>query len=273
MNTPSSSSIYQDPEYSARFGGIARLYGQAALEHLKSTHVGIIGIGGVGTWVAEALARSGVGRITLVDLDEICITNSNRQVHATSKTVGHSKVQVMKNRILEISPYLDVECIEDFFRPKTADFILNRSYDCVVDAIDHQKRKVELIAECLRRNLPLVVSGGAGGRQDPSKVTSADLNQSTHDGLLRNVKRALRGQTEFSDLQTIIQSKEWSIPAVFSTERAVYPTPDGGVCHTLTTQESMKLDCQFGFGAASFVTGTFGFHLSSLVIQRLLHSV
>ena len=264
-----SSRIDQDPEYQARFGGIARLYGQAVLKQLKSSHVGIIGIGGVGTWVAEAMARSGVGHVTLVDLDDICVTNSNRQIHATSQTVGLSKVQVMKKRMLDISPYMTVECIEDFFTSKTSDLILNRSYHCLVDAIDQQKRKVELIGECARRNIPLVVSGGAGGRQNPQWVRSADLSQSTHDGLLRNVKRALRTDQNYMDLKDIFQSKHWGIPAVFSTERPVYPTENGEVCHTMTTKEVVRLDCQLGFGASSFVTGTFGFHLSSLVINLL----
>ena len=267
------SQIDQDSEYQARFGGIARLYGQAVLEQLKVSHVGIIGIGGVGTWVAEAMARSGVGHVTLVDLDDICVTNTNRQIHATSQTVGLSKVQVMKKRMLEISPYMRVECIEDFFTSKTADLILNRSYHCLVDAIDDQKRKSELIAECLRREIPIMVSGGAGGRQNPQWVTSADLSQSTHDGLLRNVKRALRTDSAYSDLKTLIKSTSWGVPSVFSTERPVYPTENGEVCHTMTTKDVVRLDCQLGFGASSFVTGTFGFQLSSLVINCIKNQV
>jgi tRNA A37 threonylcarbamoyladenosine dehydratase len=210
-----------------------------------------------------------VGFVTLVDLDDICVTNSNRQIHATSQTVGRSKVHVMRKRMLEISPYMRVDCIDDFFTPKTTDLILNRAYHCLVDAIDQQNRKVDLIAECIRRHIPLVVSGGAGGRQNPHGVTSADLSQTTHDGLLRNVKRSLRNDSAYSDLRVLFKSQDWGVPAVFSTERPVYPTETGEVCHTMSTKEVVRLDCQLGFGASAFVTGTFGFHLSGLVINLI----
>lgn len=247
-----------------RFGGIGRLYGSSGLARLASSHVAVIGIGGVGSWSVEALARSGVGRLTLVDLDDICVTNTNRQIHTLSSTIGATKTGEMAQRARAISPMVEVEEVEDFFTESTAAQILDRGYDFVVDAIDDTRNKCRLIAACRERGIPLVVCGGAGGRRDPTQLHVADLNRSSRDGLVRDVRRTLRRDFGFPK-----EDVEWGIPCVFSKESAVFPTSDGEVCDTRPAGQNMRLDCASGFGTASFVTGTMGLLAASVVVNQL----
>src|ERR1017187_120937 len=153
-------------DFETRFGGIARLYGKSGLDKLRAAHVCVVGIGGVGTWAAEALARSGVGALTLVDLDEVCVTNINRQLHALTETVGRAKVEVMGERIRAINPDCRVTAEPKFFNEQTAEEFLAPKYDFVLDAIDTVTNKVLLLAGCREKNLPVVSCGGAGGRRD-----------------------------------------------------------------------------------------------------------
>jgi len=246
-------------EYLDRFAGVGRLYGLKGLERLRTRHACVLGVGGVGSWTVEALARSGVGRISLVDLDDICVTNTNRQLHTHSETIGVFKVDAMAERLRLINPELQVHCYREFFTERSADHLLSPAqhglpeYDVVIDAIDHTERKALLIAECWRRGLPVVVSGAAGGRRDPTKVTSSDLSETTHDGLLRNIRRALRSVHGLPNVGA------WGIQAVYSVERPVYPSADGEVCETAPRGEALRLNCQLGFGAATHLTATFGF--------------
>ena len=171
-----------------RFGGMSRLYGAHAFETLARAHVCVIGVGGVGSWAAEAIARSGVGAITLVDLDEICVSNSNRQLHTTGESIGQSKIEVMGRRIQSIAPSCKVQLIHDLFTPKSAASIFSaggaEGFSGILDAIDGEKSKSALIVESVQRGIPLVVSGGAGGRVRPELLRVGDLKESTHDGLL-----------------------------------------------------------------------------------------
>lgn len=248
-----------------RFGGIARLYGVAALERLTRAHVCVIGIGGVGSWTAEALARTAVGRITLVDMDDVCVTNTNRQLHALADSVGRPKVEVMAERILAVNPACQVDPVMDFFTPTTADALLDRGFDFVVDAIDQWQNKCLMIRGCRERGLPLVVLGGAGGRRDPGKVKVADLTETSGDRLLKRVRKMLRQKHDFS------RKGRWQIPAVYSDEPPVFPTPEGGVCEVRDDATSnLRLDCASGMGTASFVTGAFGFAASSVVVDGLV---
>lgn len=272
--------------YLDRFSGIGRAYGSRAMTRLSQAHACVVGIGGVGTWVAEALARSGIGQITLIDLDEICVTNINRQLHALTSTVGQSKVGVMASRLLEINPELRVFAQECFYTEKTEEMLLGTverpsPFDVVVDAIDQTERKAKLIEACFQREIPVVTCGAAGGRRAPHLITTDDLKRSTHDGLLRRVKQILNRSTRFQELilQRVAdshqgspkgESSSWGVPAVFSTERAVYPTLDGEVCHTSPSREALRLGCESGFGSLTFVTGTFGFVASSVAIDLIL---
>ncbi|MCL1067445.1 tRNA cyclic N6-threonylcarbamoyladenosine(37) synthase TcdA [Shewanella olleyana] len=257
--------------YLNRFGGIGRLYGQHALQNFANAHVVIIGIGGVGTWVAESLARSGIGQITLIDLDDICVTNINRQSHATTSTIGESKVEVMAKRIRDINPECVVNEVEDFV---TADNLVDYlgtksdplSIDYVVDCIDAVKQKAALIAWCKRNKLKIVTVGGAGGQTDPTQIQLTDLAKTIQDPLLAKVRGILRREYNF----TKNVQRRFAVDAVFSTQHLVYPQSDGSVCSTKATAEgTMRMDCASGFGAVTMVTGTFGFIAASRVLARL----
>lgn len=263
-NMQPGSSVELTADYMARFGGIGRLYGLDGLRRLAGAHVCVVGVGGVGSWTAEALARSGVGRLTLIDLDDICVNNTNRQLHTLAQTIGLQKVDVLKERILAINPECEVEAISEFFTAESAEELLGRGFDYVVDAIDHLRNKALLIATCKQRRLPVIVVGGAGGRTDATQFKVDDLSQSGSDGLLRQLRRALRKDHGFE------QDTRWEIPCVFSKEPAVYPTPEGGVCDSPgSLPKSVRLDCASGFGAATFVTGTAGFMAAGVVISTL----
>src|SRR5580658_1428231 len=184
-------------DFETRFGGIARLYGRAGLSRLHAAHVCVVGIGGVGAWAAEALVRSGVGAITLVDLDEVCVSNINRQLHALTETVGRAKVEVMAERIRAINPDCRVTAEPRFFNEQTAAELLAPKFDYILDAIDSVTNKVLLLAECRKRNVPVVACGGAGGRRDSTQVRTADLAKVSHDRLLAEVRKKLRKEFQF----------------------------------------------------------------------------
>jgi len=261
-------------DFDFRFGGIARLYGTAALSRFRAAHVMVVGIGGVGSWVVEALARSGIGRLTLVDLDEVCVSNINRQLHALDSTVGRSKVEVMVERVRTISPEARVEGHVEFFTADTASRLLGLETDSiskdrpdfVVDAIDAMSNKVRLIALCQGAGIPLVVCGGAGGRRDPTEVRVADLATVTHDRLLSEVRKRLRREHGFSRT-----SKKLRVECVHSAEAPVFPDRDGQVCSTRASDNELplRINCESGFGSATQVTGTFGFAAAARVLARL----
>lgn len=259
-------------DHQLRFGGIARLYGNNGAKIIQSSHFCIIGIGGVGSWVAESLARTGVGEITLIDLDDICTTNVNRQIHALSNTVGMSKVDVMAERIALINPECKVHSIEDFVTKENLSELLSTGFDYVIDAIDSVNIKSAIIAYCKRNKLPIVTVGGAGGQTDPSQTQLTDLSQTYQDPLLAKVKNQLRREYNFprADLKKASKRK-FGIDAVFSTEQLMYPDSKGNVCHAKQSQEgAMRLDCSGGFGAVTHVTASFAFFAVSKAINKLL---
>jgi tRNA A37 threonylcarbamoyladenosine dehydratase len=263
-------------DYSLRFSGIARLYGQNGAQILQNSHFCIVGIGGVGSWVAEALARNGIGNITLIDLDDICITNVNRQIHALSDTIGESKVDVMSDRIKQINPDCHVNVIEDFITIENLSNLLNKKYDYVIDAIDSVDMKTRLIAHCKRNKLPIITIGGAGGQVDPSKIAITDLSKTYQDPLLAKVKNQLRREFNFprADIKKASKRK-FSIDAVFSIEQLRYPTELGEVCLAKPdvnegNNSAMRLDCSGGFGATTHVTATFAFFAVGRAIDKLL---
>lgn len=247
------------------FSAVGRLYGQDAPSRLAACHVAVVGIGGVGSWAAEALARTGVGRLTLMDLDEVCVTNTNRQVHALAGTVGRSKVAVMAERLRAIHPRLRVSEVEDFLSADTLEELFLGFPDVIVDAIDDIPEKARLIAAGRARGVPVIVSGGAGGRRDATRVQTGDLAATGGDGMLREVRRALRRDHGWPTL-----SGPWGVPCVYSPERPVWPAPDGSVCTTRPAGVQGRLDCATGFGTAVWVTGTFGFAAAQLAVERLL---
>jgi len=256
-----------DSDYLTRFGGIARLYGVDGLARLRKARVIVVGVGGVGSWTVEALARSGVGHLTLVDLDDICVTNINRQLPALDGTVGRSKIDVLAERIHSINPECHVDQRLEFFTAATANELLSIPCDGVIDAIDQVPNKCLLIAECLRRKIPLVVCGGAGGRRDPTAIRVKDLALTSHDPLLAEVRYQLRHEHQFS-----AESTNWGVEAVFTTELPVFPQPDGSVCGVRPKGShgvGLRLNCDAGVGAATFVTGAVGFTAAGVMIGRL----
>lgn len=249
-----------------RFGGIRRLYGVNAYQYFAQAHVCVVGIGGVGTWAAEALARSGIGRITLIDMDDVCITNVNRQIHALDGNIGAAKVEAMAQRIKLINPDCQVDCIEDFVTPDSVQEHLGRDYDYVIDAIDSIKPKAAMVAWCKRNKVNLITVGGAGGQIDPSKVQVADLARTEEDRLAAKLRNFLRRHYNFSRNP----KRRFDIECVYSSEQLRYPTPDGGVSMDRSKIErGEKMDCNSGFGACTMVTATFGFVAASRVLEKL----
>lgn len=254
-------------DYQLRFGGIERLYGVTGAKHIQQAHFCVIGIGGVGSWVAEALARNGIGQITLIDLDDICITNTNRQIHALADTIGESKVEVMAARIKQINPECVVNEVEDFITQENLFELITDQFDYVIDAIDSVKVKTALIAHCKRQKLPMITIGGAGGQIDPTKIDITDLSKTYQDPLLAKVKNQLRREYNFP--RNV--KRKFAIDAVFSTEQLIYPTNDGSVCYAKQNNDGgMRLDCSGGFGAATHVTASFAFFAVSKAMTKYL---
>lgn len=250
-----------------RFGGIERLYGAAGAARLRAARVCVIGLGGVGSWTVEALARSGLGALTLVDLDDVCVSNINRQVHALDATVGHSKVEVMAARVRDVSPGCHVEIRPEFFTVNTAESILGEPFDAVVDAIDQATNKARLLALCRARGLPVIACGAAGGRRDGLAVRIADLAQATHDRLLAEVRKQLRRDYGFPR-----DAVRFEVPCVFSPEAPVVPpSDDAGSCATESGDATgaPRLNCNSGLGSATFVTGAFGFAAAGWVVAQV----
>src|SRR5690606_26898187 len=172
------------PEYLQRFGGIARLYGQPALAALAKAHFAVIGLGGVGSWAAEALARSGVGHLTLIELDDVCITNTNRQSHTLATTVGQSKLQATIDRLRQINPDLVIHGIHDFLSARNLSTYIGSQHNVVIDATDATQTKAALAAYCSAVKIRLIMVGSSGGKQDPGKIQVADLARTENDPLL-----------------------------------------------------------------------------------------
>lgn len=244
-----------------RFGGVGRLYGLDALQTFQSAHVCIVGIGGVGSWAAEALARSSIGHITLIDLDMIAESNVNRQIHALGDEFGKAKVSAMAARIRAINPVCHVTEIEDFVSTENLEDTLGADFDYVVDAIDQVRVKAAMIAYCKGRKIPLITAGAAGGQIDPTRIQVTDLAHTIQDPLLSKVRALLRKEYGFSR----DQKKKFNIPAVFSTEPLRYPESPTA-CDLAPNQAG--LGCA-GFGSSVCITATFGLFSAAEALRHL----
>lgn len=254
-------------EIALRFGGIARLYGEATFNRFITTHVTVVGIGGVGSWVAESLARSGIGAITLIDLDDICVSNTNRQIHALNGQYGKLKVEAMAERIRAIHPGCHVRTIEDFISVENVSEYLTQETHYVIDAIDQVKVKAAMIAHCYRTNIPMITMGGAGGRIDPGYVKLIDLAFTKQDPLLARVRSILRREYGFTrDIK-----KKFKIDCIYSEEPIRHQQPDGSVCPQKPglIQTESRMDCQTGLGASMVITASFGLFATAQVLKRL----
>lgn len=249
----------------ARFSGIRRLYGNVGYERIRSAHVCVIGVGGVGSWAVEALARSGVGQLTLIDADDVCLSNVNRQIHALDGTIGQSKVDAMATRIRAIHPTCEVHCVQRFVTAKNVAQRITDSMDYVFDAIDSVSDKCAIIDHCKRNAIACIVAGGAGGRTDPTQVQVKDLSRSFNDPLLLKVRKKLRRDYAF----TRNKKKKFKIDCVFSPEAIVYPWADGSVCAEREAGSELGLNCDAGFGTATYLTGAFGFAAAAHIIRQI----
>jgi tRNA A37 threonylcarbamoyladenosine dehydratase len=245
-----------------RFGGIARLHGEAGLARLQSAHVCVIGIGGVGSWAAEALARSGVGAITLIDLDHVAESNINRQIHAADATLGMAKIEAMGRRINGYAPDCKLTLIDDFLSEENVGLILP-ACDGIIDAIDNVRAKAALIAHCKKNKIALLTTGGAGGRIDPTRVQIDDLSRTIQDALASSVRARLRKEYGF----TRDPKKKFGVECVFSPEQLRRPVaascdaPDVGAA-------PQGLSCA-GYGSSVAVTSTFGMVAAARLIERI----
>lgn len=252
-----------------RFGGTERLYGQQQTAWLQQRRVVVVGLGGVGSWAAEALARTAVGRLTLIDLDDVCVSNTNRQSHALDGNIGRMKVDVMAERLRAINPQIEVEAVTDFLTPDNLERYLDPAPDAVLDAIDSVRVKAALINYCKRRRIPLVTTGGAGGQIDPLQIRVEDLSRTTQDPLAARTRQLLRREYGFSRNP----KRKFGVECVYSTEQLRYPQADGDVCAAKPGDgQSVRLDCASGFGASMMVTASFGMVAASRVVERLLRA-
>lgn len=257
------------PTYQARFAGLDRLYGETVTQRFQTSHVAVAGLGGVGSWAVEALARSGIGELTLIDLDDVCLSNTNRQSHALNGNYGRQKVEALAERVRAINPECVVHAISAFVTGGNVASLITPEMDGVVDAIDSIKSKAALIAHCKRIKRPVISSGGAGGQIDPTQIRVADLSRTTQDPLLAKVRNLLRRDYGFSRNP----KRRFGIEAVYSTEQLIYPDGSGGVCHQKPGGDtSVRLDCATGFGASVCVTAAFGFTISARMLAKLMPS-
>jgi tRNA threonylcarbamoyladenosine dehydratase len=258
-----------DERWTERFAGIDRLYGAGALARFAGCHVAVVGLGGVGSWLVEALARSGVGRLTLIDADDLCVSNTNRQLPALEGQFGRSKAVAMAERCLAINPGMTVDPVLSFLTPSNLEEMLGRGYDLVIDACDSFRTKVEAIAWCRRRKIPMITVGAAGGRLDPTLVRVRDLSRTEHDAMLALIRRKLRGEFNFPKNH----QRYFGVPAIYSLENVQYPQADGSVCGLrpkLGADAALKLDCGAGLGAATHITGAFAFVAAGKALEMLL---
>lgn len=272
VQQPMTDAEMENYRLHRRFDRMGRLIGDDRMKALMNSHVMIIGLGGVGSWAAESIARSGVGKITLVDFDEVCITNFNRQLHALAGMVGKPKVHLMAERLTKINPQAQVRAIEQFYNQAHHDEIFSEQPDFIIDAIDHVTSKCYLLAFARKAGIPIVTSTGSGGKIDPSQIKVADLADTEKDPLARSIRRILREQYEFPVEGT------YGIPAIYSTEPAQKPFDlhyDGGkgfrcVCPQ-GDNEFFNCDSRnLIHGNASFVTGTFGLFAASVAVNQLV---
>lgn len=255
-------------DYLTRFGGIARLYGEKAFRYFRDMHFCVVGAGGVGSWMIEALARTGIGALTIIDYDTIGHSNINRQIHATDATIDRKKTRVMAERVGQINPECRCHVIDDFINMENIREYLDpgRGYDYVLDAIDSIKFKAAMIHHCRRNKMAILMTGAAGGLTDPRTIQIRDLSRTYNDPLAARVRAHLRDYYSF----TRNPKRYFGIECVFSSQQQVYPKPGGTVGYEKPGIHGVDLDCNFGYGSASFVTATFGFVAVSRAIEKTL---
>ena len=257
----------QSPQdFQRRFGGVARVYGEEGLKRFSNAHIIVIGIGGVGSWTVEALARNAIGKITLIDMDIVAESNINRQLPAMSNTLGRDKTAVMRERILNINENCDVISIDEFVTTENIPQLITTDADYVIDCIDNSRVKAALIAWCKRNKLPIITVGGAGGQIKLEKIKTADLSRTESDPLLSKTRKILRQKYNFARNT----KRRFGVACVFSTEHLSYSSDDGNMTQKKPTDKSTDLTCAGGIGSSVMVTATFGFAAVAYVLKKLI---
>lgn len=261
-------------DMSRRFGGIARLYGDTGLQRLSSAHVCVIGIGGVGSWAAESLARSAVGALTLIDMDIVSESNINRQLLATTDSIGRDKGLVMQERIAQINPECTIHVIDEFITRENLTTLIQPEFDYVIDCIDDFRTKAALIHYCREQKIKIITTGGAGGQVDPSKIRRVDLSRTQHDVLLAKTRKLLRQDYGFARNP----KRSFGVPCVYSDEQLVYPDGKGGLSahrpavDTEAGASNNALNCAGGIGSITHVTASFAFLATAHVLNQIAHA-
>lgn len=248
------TEVLQNDEYERRFAGVAKIYGEESFNHYEQSHVMVIGIGGVGSWAVEALARTGLGELTLVDMDVIAASNINRQLPAMTTTLGHEKIEVMAERCRAINPRIKINLIDDYLTPDNIQDVLANTPDLILDCIDDVKAKFALMLHCRFNKIPLIVSGGAGGKLDPLKIRVADLSKTEQDPMLAKLRTQLRSKGICKK-----PKEKFGITCVYSIDN---PFSSAEVC------PSAGLRCG-GYGSAVVVTSSFAMVAVSEVLKKL----
>lgn len=234
------------------FQGLIHLIGKPAFENRTKVHVTIIGLGGVGSWAAETLVRSGVCKITLIDLDDICISNSNRQLHTTHKNIGKSKVLTMQERLTDINPYAEIRSVQEFLNAGNIEMLIDKN-TFVLDAIDSLKTKCELLTYCKLNNIQIVTTGGAGGKTNPLNIIVKDLNETFNDPFLQRIRKKLRLHFDFPKKKKI----KYGIPTIFSPEVVLNMPIEQ--CYLDDSKLNPKnINCNSGLGTTMSVVACFG---------------
>jgi tRNA A37 threonylcarbamoyladenosine dehydratase len=261
MTTIAPPVLPDDADAERRFGGIGRLYGLPALARFRAAHICVIGVGGVGSWIVEALARSAVGQLTLIDLDNVAESNINRQIQALSDTVGQAKIVALAERIALINPDCRVNLVEDFIAPDNLDTMIGgKGYDYVIDAIDSVRSKAALIAYCRDHGLPVITIGSAGGKTDAARIEVRDISKTEQEPLLKMVRKRLR--TDYGFPRSI--KTKFNVDAVFSMEPVAMPETEA----SCEIDGITGLNCA-GFGSSMVVTATFGMIAAGHVLNKL----
>ncbi len=250
-----------------RFGGVERLYGRSSLSNFKQAHIIVIGIGGVGSWAVEALARNGIGKLSLIDMDVVAESNINRQLPAMTSTLGRNKIDVMAERIAEINPDCEIHLIDDFISQDNLAELIDDNADYVIDCIDNSRVKAALIAWCKRRKIKIITLGGAGGQTNPSLIKISDLSKTEHDPLLSKTRKLLRQDYGFTNNM----KRRFAVPCVFSSEHLKYVDLHGEINNEKpdSTHQTHDLSCAGGIGSSVMVTASFAFIAVSYVLEKL----
>lgn len=248
------TELLQNDEYERRFAGVAKIYGDEAFNYYEHSHIMVIGIGGVGSWAVEALARSGIGELTLVDMDVVAASNINRQLPAMTATLGQEKIAVMAERCYSINPRIKVNLVDDYLSSDNVKEILAMAPDLVLDCIDDVKAKLALMLHCRFNKIPLIVSGGAGGKLDPLKIRVADLSKTEQDPMLAKLRTQLRSKGICKK-----PKEKFGIICIYSIDN---PFSSSEVC------ASAGLRCG-GYGSAVVVTSSFAMVAVAEVLRKL----